>query len=149
MQSILNADEAAASKQTVKTEGTHVMKYDGFPRDPSGAHFYDRKFVPSEHRMMEIVLQYEGNDHDLNLASPDNFYVVGNKLLDPAFLKWFMLKNHGVRMTPPADQTTSNPTTSNYVIKCLDHLAVLHTLYPHNYLYVSESGFEVHDSGLV
>jgi hypothetical protein len=95
----------------------------------------------------------------LNLASPDNFYVVGNKLLDPAFLKWFMLKNHGVRMTPPADQTTSNqttsnpttsnPTTSNYVIKCLDHLAVLHTLYPHNYLYVSESGFEVHDSGLV
>jgi hypothetical protein len=145
MQSILNADEA--TNQTAKTEGTHVMKYDGFPREPSGMHFYDRKFVPSEHRMMEIVLQYEGNEHDLNLASPDNFYVVGNKLLDPAFLKWFMLKNHGVRMT--TNCSGSDGPKTNYVVKCLDHLAVLHTLHPHNYLYVSDSGFEVHDSGLV
>ena len=150
MQSILNAAaEVTASNQTLKpeTEGTHVMKYDGFPREPSGMHFYDRKFVPVEHRMMEIVLQYEGNEHDLNLASPDNFYVVGNKLLDPAFLKWFMLKNHGVRMT--TNCSGSDGPNPNYVVKCLDHSAVLHTLHPHNYLYVSDSGFEVHDSGLV
>ena len=150
MQSILNAAaEATASNQTLKTEteGTHVMKYDGFPRESNGMHFYDRKFVPVEHRMMEIVLQYEGNEHDLNLASPDNFYVVGNKLLDPAFLKWFMLKNHGVRMT--TNCSGSDGPNPNYVVKCLDHSAVLHTLHPHNSLYVSDSGFEVHDSGLV
>jgi hypothetical protein len=126
-----------------KKEGGHVMKYDGFPRDSLGVHFRDRKFVPVDHRMMEVVLQLEeGNDYDLNLASPDNFYVAGNKLLDPAFVKWFMLKNHGVKISIGQDKCS-------YVIKCVDHTAALHTLRPHNYLHVSVSGFEVQDSGLV
>jgi hypothetical protein len=49
-----------------------------------------------------------------------------------------MLKNHGVRVEKP-----------EYVIKCVDHEAVLHTLHPHNYLHVSVAGFEVQDSGFV
>jgi hypothetical protein len=130
-----------------KDEGGYVMKYDGFPRDSLGVHFYDRKFVPVDHRMMEVVLHHEGKEYDLNLASPDNFYVAGNKLLDPAFVKWFMLKNHGIHISTrhgcnPADKCS-------YVIKCVDHAAGLHTLHPHNYLHVSVSGFEVQDSGLV
>jgi hypothetical protein len=126
-----------------KKEGGHVMKYDGFPRDSLGVHFSDRKFVPVDHRMMEVVLQLEGKDYDLNLASPDNFYVAGNKLLDPAFVKWFMLKNHGVKIG------TGHQDKCSYVIKCVDHTAALHTLRPHNYLHVHVSGFEVQDSGLV
>jgi hypothetical protein len=126
-----------------KKEGGHVMKYDGFPRDSLGVHFCDRKFVPVDHRMMEVVLQLEGKDYDLNLASPDNFYVAGNKLLDPAFVKWFMLKNHGVKIG------TGHQDKCSYVIKCVDHTAALHTLRPHNYLHVHVSGFEVQDSGLV
>jgi hypothetical protein len=141
MQPIVNALGHTA---TTKSEGAHVMKYDGFPLDPiDGVHFYDRKFVPVDHRMMEIVLQYEGAEYDLNLASPDNFYVAGNKLLDFAFLKWFMLKNHGVKIG------TGHQDKCSYVIKCVDHTAALHTLRPHNYLHVHVSGFEVQDSGLV
>lgn len=132
---------------SANAEGMHVMKYDGFPRDPDGVHFYDRKFVPVEHRMMEVVLQYEGKDYDLDLARPDNFYVAGNKLLDPAFLKWFMLKNHNVRMVDHHDG--SDGAKCDYTIKCLDNEAVLHTLRPHNYLHVSLTGFEIQDSGLV
>jgi hypothetical protein len=99
MQTIVDADaNAQANVHPNPSEGMHVMKYDGFPRDADGVHFYDRKFVPVDHRMMEIVLQYEGNEYDLDVASPDNFYVAGNKLLDPAFLKWFMLKNHVIRL---------------------------------------------------
>jgi hypothetical protein len=136
LQTIVNALSGPA---TAKSEGVHVMKYDGFPLDPiDGVHFYDRKFVPVDHRMMEIVLQYAGAEYDLNLASPDNFYVAGNKLLDFAFLKWFMLKNHGIQLTK-----------RDYVIKCVDHAAVLHTLHPHNYLHVSVAGFEVQDSRVV
>ncbi len=136
MQTIVNALGGPA---TAKSEGVHVMKYDGFPLDPiDGVHFYDRKFVPVDHRMMEIVLQHAGAEYDLNLASPDNFYVAGNKLLDFAFLKWFMLKNHGIQLTK-----------RDYVIKCVDHAAVLHTLHPHNYLHVSVAGFEVQDSRVV
>ena len=116
----------------------HVIKYDGFPRESDGSYFFDRKFVPVDHRMMEIVLRHEGSEYDLNLASPDNFYVAGNKLLDFAFLKWFMLKNHGIQLTK-----------RDYVIKCVDHAAVLHTLHPDNYLHVSVAGFEVRDSGVV
>ena len=126
----------------------HVIKYDGFPRETDGSHFFDRKFTPVNHRMIEIVLQYGGSEYELNLASPDNFYVAGNKLLDPAFLKWFMRKNHGMNLTlnfGAADDSTS----SAYTIKCIDHNATLHTLQPCNYLRVSETGFEVHDSGLV
>ena len=123
------------------------MKYDGFPRDNNGLHFYERKFVPVDHRMMEVVLHYDGNEYDLNLASPDNFYVAGNKLLDPAFLKWFMFKNHGVHMVH--NREGSDGVKCDYTIKCLDNEAVLHTLLPHNYLYVSVTGFEVQDSGLV
>ena len=136
LQTIVNALSGPA---TAKSEGVHVMKYDGFPLDPiDGVHFYDRKFVPVDHRMMEIVLQHAGAEYDLNLASPDNFYVAGNKLLDFAFLKWFMLKNHGIQLTK-----------RDYVIKCVDHAAVLHTLHPHNYLHVSVAGFEVQDSRVV
>jgi hypothetical protein len=123
------------------------MKYDGFPRDSLGVHFHDRKFVPVDHRMMEVVLQHEGKDYDLNLASPDNFYVAGNKLLDPAFVKWFMLKNHGVKIS--TSHGSDGVNQCSYVIKCVDHAAALHTLHPHNYLHVSVSGFEVQDSGLV
>ena len=140
--------QTIANKLNSNTEeGMHVMKYDGFPRDSNGVHFYDRKFVPVDHRMMEIVLQYDGNEYDLNLASPDNFYVAGNKLLDPAFLKWFMFKNHGVHMVN--NREGSDGVKCDYTIKCLDNEAVLHTLFPHNYLYVSVTGFEVQDSGLV
>jgi hypothetical protein len=125
-----------------KSEGVHVIKYNGFPVD-NGVHFYDRKFVPVDYRMMEIVLSYDGKEYDLNLASPDNFYVAGNTLLDFAFLKWFMLKNHGVQMG------SLDGSKCSYVIKCVDHNAGLHTLHPHNYLHVTISGFEVQDSGLV
>jgi len=118
----------------------HVIKYDGFPRDADGLYFCERKFVPVNHQMIEIVLQYEGSEYELDLASPDNFYVAGNKLLDTAFLKWFMRKNHNISISPGAD---------SYTIKCIDHNATLHTLRPCNYLHVSETGFEIHDSGLV
>ena len=121
----------------------HVIKYDGFPRDADGLYFCERKFVPVDHRMIEIVLQYEGSEYELDLASPDNFYVAGNKLLDTAFLKWFMRKNHSINIT------TDVTVAYNYTIKCIDHNATLHTLRPCNYLHVSETGFEIHDSGLV
>ena len=124
----------------------HVIKYDGFPRDTDGSYFFDRKFVPVDHRMIEIVLQYAGSEYELDLASPDNFYVAGNKLLDPAFLKWFMRKNHNVNMTV---DVTANHDADSYTIKCIDHNAILHTLRPCNYLYVLQTGIEVHDSGLV
>ena len=142
LQTIMNSLETKRAKY----EGMHVMKYNGFPIDKNdGMHFYDRTFIPVDHRMMEIVLQYNGKEYDLNLASPDNFYVAGNKLLDLAFLKWFMLKNHGVRLVPNQD----GGIKCDYTIKCVDHAAVLHTLHPHNYLHVSIAGFEVQDSGLV
>ena len=119
----------------------HVIKYDGFPCESDGSYFFFRKFAPVNHRMMEIVLQCDGSEYALDLSSPDNFYVVGNKLLDPAFLKWFMCKNHGVNINFGA--------ACNYAIKCIDHNAELHTLQSCNYLHVTESGFEIHDSGLI
>jgi len=121
----------------------HVIKYDGFPRDADGLYFCERKFVPVNHRMIEIVLQYEGSEYELDLASPDNFYVAGNKLLDPAFLKWFMRKNHNISIT------TDATVACNYTLKCIDHNAALHTLRPCNHLYICETGIEIHDSGLV
>ena len=120
----------------------HVIKYDGFPRDIDGVKFCERKFVPVQHRMLEVVLQHAGAEYELDLSSPDNFYVAGNKLLDPAFLKWFMRKTHGISIS-------TNDEPVSYTIKCIDHNATLHTLLPCNYLHVSENGFEVHDSGLV
>ena len=118
----------------------HVIKYDGFPRDSDGSYFFFRKFAPVNHRMMEIVLQCAGSEYELNLSSPDNFYVVGNNLLDPAFLKWFVRKNHGVDI---------DVTSGAYTIKCIDNNAEMQTLHPCNYLRVSESGFEIHDAGLI
>lgn len=123
----------------------HVMKYDGFPREVDGSYFFDRKFVPVGHRMMEIVLHHGDSEYEINLSSPDNFYVLGNKLLDPAFLKWFVRKNHGVSLT----LKRGDPSECNYTIKCIDNNAALHTLQPCNYLTVCENGFAVHDSGLV
>jgi hypothetical protein len=122
----------------------YVMKYDGFPRTADGLYFCDRKFVPVDHRMIEIVLQYSGAEYELDLSSPDNFYVVGNHLLDPAFMKWFMRKNHGIQIN-----ATGNNNEYDYTIKCIDYNATMHTLLPCNYLHVTETGFEVHDSGLI
>jgi hypothetical protein len=127
----------------------HTVKYDGFPIDVDGTCFYERKFVPVSHRMMEIVLHYGESEYEINLSSPDNFYVLGNKVLEPAFLKWFVRKNHGVslELKGVADDATLN--ACNYTIKCIDNNANLLTLQPCNYLRVCENGFEVHDSGLV
>jgi len=122
----------------------HVIKYDGFPRELDGSYFYDRKFVPVNHRMMEIVLQHGDSEYDLDLSSPDNFYVTGNKLLDPAFLKWFMRKTHNVDLN--IDATTSDAL---YTIKCIDNNATLHTLFPHNCIRVTDAGFEVQDFRLI
>ena len=119
----------------------HVIKYDGFPCEPDGSYFFFRKFAPVNHRMMEIVLQCDGSEYELDLSSPDNFYVVGNKLLDPAFLKWFVQKNHGVSINFGA--------ACNYEIKCIDNNAEMQTLQSCNYLCVTETGFEIHDSGLI
>ena len=129
----------------------YVMKYDGFPRESDGSYFYDRKFVPVNHRMMEIVLQYGDSEYELDLSSPDNFYVVGNKLLDPAFLKWFMRKNHNIHLNFTLGDNTPATTASDmpYNIKCIDNNAVLHTLHPYNCIRVSDTGFEVHDSRLI
>jgi len=121
------------------------MKYDGFPRETDGSYFFDRKFVPVSHRMMEIVLQCGTAEYEINLSSPDNFYVLGNKLLDPAFLKWFVRKNHGVSLELKGVEGNAPA----YTIKCIDNNATLHTLQPCNYIRVCEDGFEVHDSGLV
>ena len=122
----------------------YVIKYDGFPRESDGSYFFERKFTPSNHRMIEIALNYNDSEYELNLSSPDNFYVIGNKLLEPAFLKWFMRKNHGVSI-----DITSGGTDNAYTIKCVDNHANLQTLKPCNYLRVTETGFEVLDSGLV
>jgi hypothetical protein len=127
----------------------HVVKYDGFPRDSDGSYFYDRKFVPVNHRMMEIVLQHGDSEYELDLSSPDNFYVLGNKLLDPAFLKWFMRKNHNVDLKLNIGDIDATTSDANYTIKCIDNNAVLHTLFPYNCIRVSETGFEVHDSRLI
>ena len=121
----------------------NVIKYDGFPRETDGSYFFERKFTPINHRMMEIVLKYNGSEYDLNLSTPDNFYVVGNKLLEPAFLKWFMRKNHGISIDIPSGADDA------YTIKCVDNNANLQTLHPCNFLHVTETGFEVLDSGLV
>ena len=127
----------------------YTVKYDGFPRDNDGSYFYERKFVPVSHRMMEIVLHYGDSEYEVNLASPDNFYVLGNKLLDPAFLKWFVRKNHGVNLELKGAVDDATLNSCNYTIKCIDNNANLHTLQPCNYLRVCADGFEVHDSGLV
>lgn len=124
----------------------YTVKYDGFPRDSDGSYFYERKFVPVSHRMMEIVLHHGESEYEINLSSPDNFYVLGNKLLDPAFLKWFVRKNHGVSLDLKG---VVDDASQNYTIKCIDNNANLHTLQPCNYICVCHDGFEVHDSGLV
>jgi hypothetical protein len=127
----------------------HVVKYDGFPRESDGSYFYDRKFVPVHHRMMEIVLQHGDSEYELDLSSPDNFYVMGNKLLDPAFLKWFMRKNHNLDLNIKVGDVDATTSDALYTLKCIDNNAVLHTLFPHNCIRVSDTGFEVHDSRLI
>jgi hypothetical protein len=127
----------------------HVVKYDGFPRESDGSYFYDRKFVPVNHRMMEIVLQHGDSEYELDLSSPDNFYVMGNKLLDPAFLKWFMRKNHNIDLNIKVGDVDATTSDALYTLKCIDNNAVLHTLFPYNCIRVSDTGFEVHDSRLI
>jgi hypothetical protein len=127
----------------------HVIKYDGFPRELDGSYFYDRKFVPVNHRMMEIVLQHGDSEYDLDLSSPDNFYVMGNKLLDPAFLKWFMRKTHNVDLNIKVGDVDATTSDALYTLKCIDNNAVLHTLFPHNCIRVTDAGFEVQDSRLI
>jgi hypothetical protein len=127
----------------------YTVKYDGFPRDNDGSYFFERKFVPVSHRMMEVVLHYGETEYEINLSSPNNFYVLGNKLLDPAFLKWFVRKNHGVSLDLKGGVDDATLNSCNYTIKCIDNNANLHTLQPCNYIRVCENGFEVHDSGLV
>jgi hypothetical protein len=115
------------------------MKYDGFPTDVHGVHFFERRFIPVNHRLLQVSLIYEEKEYELDLTKPHNFYVAGNTLLTPTFVKWFMFENHNVVMN----------LNSKYQIKCIDDSAKLHTLEPHNCVHVSLVGFEIKDSGFV
>lgn len=59
-------------------------------------HLKISNIISSNVKFMGILVVYNGNDYRIEFDKEDNYYIVGNKLFDKAFIKWYLNKYHGV-----------------------------------------------------
>ncbi len=82
-----------------------------------------------------LILNNVEEPFDLSLDE-DNYYIIGNKIFDTAFVKWILFEKHNIRLT---DEDT-------YKIKFFDADMSCKTLEKSNFILIGEDKLEVLDS---
>ena len=102
-----------------KTSETHsyVFKYDIFYKSEM-VEKYDIQMIKdnyfSTRKFIGISLKTNNQKYNINLTSPSNYYLSDNSILNYSFLKWYMMKHHGVKLS------------HDYIISCIDcHVIVI------------------------
>ena len=119
-----DVDKAGASKATL---GSVIRDI-----DPSKINY---KASKQQIHSPVLILNNEEESIDLSLDE-DNYYIVGNKIFDTAFVKWILFEKHNIRLT---DEDT-------YKIKFFDADMSCKTLEKSNFILIGEDKLEVLDS---
>ena len=94
-------------------------------------------YKPSKQQIHAPVLILNNVEEPFDLSlDEDNYYIVGNKIFDTAFVKWILFEKHNIRLT---DEDT-------YKIKFFDADMSCKTLEKSNFVLIGENKIEVLDS---
>lgn len=94
-------------------------------------------YKPSKQQIHSPVLILNNVEEPFDLSlDEDNYYIVGNKIFDTAFVKWILFEKHNIQLT---DEDT-------YKIKFFDADMSCKTLEKSNFILISENKIEVLDS---
>jgi hypothetical protein len=122
-----------------KTGETHsyVFKYDIFYKSEI-VEKYDATIVKNKYlsnrKFIGISLKTNGQKYNINLTSPNNYYVSDNSIFNYSFMKWYMMKHYNVNLS------------NDYVISCIDNYVEMYRIHPGNKIIVYKNKFEIaHD----
>jgi len=94
-------------------------------------------YKPSKQQIHAPVLILNNVEEPFDLSlDEDNYYIVGNKIFDTAFVKWILFEKHNIRLT---DEDT-------YKIKFFDADMSCKTLEKSNFILIGEDKHEVLNS---
>lgn len=119
-----------------KTGETHsyVFKYDIFYKSEM-VEKYDATIVKNKYlsnrKFIGISLKTNGQKYNINLTSPNNYYVSDNSLFNYSFMKWYMMKHYNVNLS------------NDYVISCIDNYVEMYRIHPGNKIIVYKNKFEI------
>lgn len=122
-----DVDKVGASKATLDSVIRDI--------DPSKINY-----KPSKQQIHSPVLILNNEEESIDLSlDEDNYYIVGNKIFDTAFVKWILFEKHNIRLTDEdtykitffdADMSCKTLEKSNFILIGEDKLEVLDSLAP-------------------
>jgi hypothetical protein len=121
-----------------KTGETHsyVFKYDIFYKSEM-VEKYDIQMIKdnyfSTRKFIGISLKTNNQKYNINLTSPSNYYLSDNSILNYSFLKWYMMKHHGVKLS------------HDYVISGIDNYVEMYRINPGKKIIVHKNKFQIVD----
>ena len=99
---------------------SYCLKYDTFSKsdlyktythDELNKEVSSRKFIGSN-------LTFNGVKYNINLTTPNNYYIVGNSIFDYPFLKWYMAEHFDIVLT------------KKYSMSCIDNFVEMYNITP-------------------
>jgi hypothetical protein len=121
-----------------KTGETHsyVFKYDIFYKSEM-VEKYDIQMIKdnyfSTRKFIGISLKTNNQKYNINLTSPSNYYLSDNSILNYSFLKWYMMKHHGVKLS------------HDYIISGIDNYVEMYRINPGKKIIVHKNKFQIVD----
>ena len=115
---------------------SYVFKYDIFYRSEV-VEKYDIDMIKdnyfSTRKFIGISLKTNNQKYNINLTSPSNYYVSDNSILNYSFLKWYMMKHHGIKLS------------HDYLISCIDNYVEMYRIHPGKKIIVHKNKFQIVD----
>jgi len=115
---------------------SYVFKYDIFYKSEMHEK-YDVAMVKdkyfSSRKFIGISLKTNNQKYNINLTTPNNYYVSDNSILNYSFMKWYMLEHYNVKLS------------QDYVISCIDNYVEMYKINPGKKIFVHKNRLEVVD----
>jgi hypothetical protein len=89
-----------------------------------------------DNNFISITMIYENKEYDINLNKPINFNVVGNVILDYAFMKWYMNIHHNVDIKKGG----------KYELQVMDNNINIHSLNQISYIELNQNKYDILNS---
>jgi hypothetical protein len=115
---------------------SYVFKYDIYYKSEMHEK-YDVTMVKdkyfSNRKFIGISLKQNGQKYNINLTTPNNYYVSDNSILNYSFMKWYMMKHYHVNLS------------NDYLISCIDNYVEMYKINPGKKIFVDKNQFKIVD----
>lgn len=119
-----------------KTGETHsyVFKYDIFYKSEI-VEKYDIDMIKDKYfstrKFIGISLKTNNQKYNINLTSPNNYYISDNSIFNYSFLKWYMMEHYNIKLS------------RDYLISCIDNYVEMYRIHPGKKIIVHKNKFQI------